>query len=252
MLFRFSVFSFIFSAYAFSWGHLDFLNNDWAQSSLTYTVVHKQRIHYCVEVENENRFPPKQISKEVKMALEVWLTGADLHSKTLIREVPCIEHPDLVVQIAKETEFPELSGYQVPRYEAERYYSNIRLNSEYSYAEHSGRYKVSTFASFFPIPQNEERIIREISLQKPLDLKEFSSKYNVNYQSVYLSTYKMLLHEVGHAFGLCDTEESLFRYCDTRHRSHNRPPAIMNNADFFYLTPDDKMGIRAVFKRFQK
>ena len=236
---------------SFAWGHLDFMGNDWAESSLTYTVIHKNRIHYCVQVENEKAFPKKQVSKQVFSALTVWLSGVEDFKKIPIKEVDCNQKADFVIQIEKKTEYPELSGFEVPRYENGHYYSAVKLNSDYVYKEKKSQYKVSNFASLLPIPFLEDRVIHDISFSKPINVTDFSTKYKIDYQTVYLSTYKMLLHETGHAFGLCDTEESLFQFCDSKFKTADRPAAIMNNADFFYLTPDDTAGIRSLFKRLQ-
>jgi hypothetical protein len=234
---------------AFAWGHVESLGTEWSQATLTYAVVNRGRLTYCTTVDDNQGFNQKQISSQVNTALRLWLSGSEKYKNIPIYEIGCTQQPDLKVQIGKEIEYPELCGYEVPHVENGRYTSFIKLNTDFLYTENRSDFRVINFASLLPFSNLQDGVMKEVSFTNPMNVSEFAKKFNVSYQTVYLSSYKMLLHELGHAFGLCDTEENLFKLCDPEYKTTDRPPAIMNNADFFYLTPDDKAGIQSLFKR---
>lgn len=247
----FTVFAFLSPTTANAWGHLDFIGTDWGKSTLTYALTHRKQIRYCVSISDPRRFPPAHISNQVKQALGVWLHGTG-YSSALVLEVPCKQkEADLEVQIGPEREFTQMSGYQVPQMDGNRYYSLVKLNADYKYMEETKEYRVVDFAQMIPMRTLSSKVMDEVSLKTKMNVGDFSSKYNVHYQRAYLNTYKMLLHEIGHSFGLCDTEETLFKFCDTKFKTQDRPPAIMNQADVFYLTKDDKAGIESLFERYK-
>lgn len=240
------------SVLAFGWGHLDFVGGDWGQSTLTYALVNRGKIKYCVHSDEPKRFPEANISQQTRAALSVWIKAAGKYSRTSIEAVDCKDgQPDLMVQVGPESDFTEMSGYHVPQMDGERFYSLVKLNSEYTYIEEKHRYQVVDFAQMLPAALSPSKVIDEISQEKPMTVGDFSGHFKVHYQKAYLSSYKMLLHEIGHAFGLCDTENNLFKYCDVKYRTGTRPPAVMNQADFFYLTPDDKAGLAALIQRYE-
>jgi hypothetical protein len=75
-----------------------------------------------------------------------------------------------------------------------------------------------------------------LSLKK-LTLAEVSATRNIDWSAVYCSTYKMLIHEFGHSFGLYDgyiakTIESYY----TKFSSRDQPPSIMRDAKCFFIT----------------
>lgn len=246
------MFLFLSPTTAHAWGHVDFIGTDWRNSTLTYALLSRNMIRYCVDVVHKNRFPPVHISLQVKEAIQVWLSATNSYKNALVLEVPCRQkEADLVVQVGPESEFTEMSGYQVPQLDGNRYYSFVKLNSDYIYTEGKEQFRVIDFAQMIPLIPPQMKVMEEISLRKKMNVGDFSEKYKIHYQKAYLNTYKMLLHEIGHAFGLCDTEEELFQYCDMKFRTQDRPPAVMNQADFFYLTADDKAGLDSLFERFR-
>lgn len=246
-----SLCSLTFAVPAFGWGHLDFVGGDWGKSTLTYALVNRKAISYCVKSDVPKSFPPKNLSEQVAQALLLWVHASGKYKNAKIKEVSCYANPDLVAQVGPESDFTEMSGYHVPQIENGRFYSLVKLNSEYTYTEDKRRYRVVDFASMIPVSIPPQKVMEEVSERKPMSVGDFSGKYRVHYQRVYLSSYKMLLHEIGHAFGLCDTEDSLSKYCDVKFRTKVHQPAIMKNADFFYLTEDDKAGLAALIKRFE-
>ena len=70
---------------------------------------------------------------------------------------------------------------------------------------------------------------------------------------VYNNSFTFMLHEFGHAFGLCDTYVGS-NNCDPNYSSPTdiaeQPPSVMRCDDPIYLYPDDIEGIRQLFKRF--
>ena len=87
---------------------------------------------------------------------------------------------------------------------------------------------------------------------------EFSAWAFMPYGVAYNSTYPLLIHELGHSFGLCDTYENspemAVSNCSDVHASASsaadQPFSIMQSWRVFYLTPDDRDGIVALFQRF--
>jgi hypothetical protein len=64
----------------------------------------------------------------------------------------------------------------------------------------------------------------------------------------YKFAYLTLLHEIGHTFGLCDMYNSQVHQCDPNLMSEDRPDSVMKVSNKFYLTDDDKAGIRKAFE----
>ena len=106
-----------------------------------------------------------------------------------------------------------------------------------------------------PKGRNLQEFLRDISILNLTTTGELSERLKLDSTLVYLATYSTILHELGHTFGLCDLNQiSINVNCDPLHLSVNlkdiQPKAKMNDANYFYLTEDDKEGIKSLFHRF--
>lgn len=85
-----------------------------------------------------------------------------------------------------------------------------------------------------------------------MTVQTFATSRNLDYVSVFWSTYRALIHELGHSFGLCDTYIATMKdRCDPNFSSVDQPSSVMKDSNYFYLTDDDKEGIQRLFLRFQ-
>ncbi len=81
-----------------------------------------------------------------------------------------------------------------------------------------------------------------------------TNRLDVN--DVFHSTLHLFLHEVGHAFGLCDTLPHLLRdqvnqTCDPVWQTEVFKNTLMSDSFFLSLTSDDREGITKLFESFR-
>jgi hypothetical protein len=245
----------------------------WSESRLTAKVLKHGAISYCIQFDprTPSRFDPNTLSPQIESALRVWLAALSppLDRRVRIEGQPCrppYRTPDLVVALGPTLPGDDSNGAfadiipGTPSYDGSVL---VKIDTDYLWKERrgypdlpDGDYEWIDFASFVRADRGETlpSLLRQISFSRPVTLTEFRKARGLEQNRVFFSTYRVLVHELGHGFGLCDTFEPLYeKNCDPAHRTPRpQPESVMLNSKSFYPLPDDVAGIRALFARFRR
>ena len=258
-----------FGSRAHAWGMLPDLNTKWRQSYLIYPVLQHHWVNYCISLKlpkdkngnviNPGHFSASSIGEQTRFALSLWLKAVrDLTGPVTVRQVKCDDdNLNLEISIGPSNRHCAVS-------EAENnfgylYHTYINTKTTYLIYWHS-RLSRKPFYDFQYLVKKYmheltlDYVMRYTNTQK-LTVGSFAEWASAPKAEVLFSSYPALIHEFGHAFGLCDTDNNPQDYdCDPNHVSvaspFDQPPSVMASDGYFYLTPDDIAGVRAVFHRF--
>lgn len=222
------------------------------RSTLTSKVLKNHRIRYCLVMEEPCAALPRGTVKlELLMALSLWTKplgpcGYD--------EVTPDQPWDLKVEVGR-TPAGDTSHGAFCRHLGSGVV--IRINSDFVWTETrslpsnpNGTYTWHTLTSVLGPGVTFERVARDAA-QRHLSLDDLAVQYTLSHSTLFYTSYRAFVHELGHAFGLADTNsEQLARQNDGRWRSPGEQPnSVMKTSNFLYLTPDDLAGLRAVAGR---
>ena len=262
-------------ARAMAWGELHLLNTKWRQAFLEYPAIKYHRINFCIELNlptdrngneiNRGHFSVKSISEQTKMALTLWLNAADghgLNGHVKIRRLPFCAgfNVNLKIIIGPSDRQRPFTNYEHNEF---GYLTQVYIstNSTYSFQWNSEHMQIPTYDFQYLIhkylPGMTLFRVMEHANAKKLDLYAFGSWANAPAPIFGYSSYAALIHEIGHAYGLCDSGGGPRYYnCDPRHVSVanplDQPLSVMNdvNDTYFYLKSDDIAGVRDAFSRY--
>jgi len=248
--------SMLFPTFAWAWGLSEALNHPWGKARLVFSVMNGNSINYCLQIADTGLFQDQSISQQIEKALHLWLEPLrelGIHN-TIISRVSC-DSPllNLWVKVGPDADFPSLYAYNMEQKNANGAYTytKVTLNTAYIYNSGSKQYGPIDFIKFANNDLNRQKKEMDLLSLKQMTLAKFSATRNIDWLAVYYSTYKMLIHEFGHSFGLCDDYSAqAIDSCDSKFSSRDQPPSIMRDAKFFYLTGDDIIGIRRLFARY--
>jgi hypothetical protein len=249
----------------FGWGHLETLNiPGMPEFYLVTKVIQNREIRFCVSIEDENRFlSHSAISNQTQQVLKTWLDAlGDINLGPIeIREVTCnsseldlkiINQYDMDEDIAAAQTFGHL---MVQNGNQKRHFVLIKLNSAWDGTEDPP----NDFFQAIGVKRSDFKYSERTSKRRILDFEKSQEGSSSRHLSIsqrpskdlYYSTYINLLHEMGHAFGLCDTyPPTRTKDCDRSFRSRYHGPSVMRDAGYYFLTDDDVIGIRSLFFRF--
>ena len=202
---------------------------------LTYVAMHRQQIRYRIvqDAASRRRFPSRQIGAEVAAALQLWCQALG-HVRPLITRGEC----DLLIELGPTPPGDTSHGAFTAVDEG---YIRVRINTDHVWHEsrdkpglHPGKYPWRPFPSLnFPGPDE--------------NFEEVAQKYGLTRDVLFWTSYRALIHEFGHAFGLADTDVLLARESQPSLCSPGeQPSSIMRDSTYFHLTPDDLEGLRQV------
>ncbi len=262
-------------ARAMAWGELHLLSTKWRQAFLEYPAIKYHRINFCIELNlptdrngneiNRGHFSVKSISEQTKMALTLWLNAADghgLNGHVKIRRLPFCAgfNVNLKIIIGPSDRWWAITNYEHNEfgYHAQTY---INTNSVHSFQWNSELMQIPTYDFQYLVhkylPGMTLPVAMDYAYAKKMDLYAFGSWANAPAPIFGYSSYPTLIHEMGHAFGLCDTGGYPSAYdCDPKHVSVpsplEQPVSVMNDGEdeYFYLKSDDIAGVRDAFSRY--
>lgn len=232
-------------------------------ASLTARAWRQSQIRYCLDLPPAaaERFPAASLHPQIAAALQLWLApiAAQKGSPVAVVAVPCAAAADLKVMFGPTEQGDTSNGaftaaqlQDKPQQDA----MLVKIDSDYVWHETrnlpgnpNGAYPWRDFAVFVR-PQHEtlESLMAEVSVRRPQTLDDFAVARKIGHSAVFWTTYRVFIHEFGHAFGLCDTNDDLLALqCDARWRSLGaQPGSVMKNSNYFYLTADDREGLAAM------
>ncbi len=262
---------------AMAWGMLPGLNTKWRRSFLIYPVLRHHWVNYCVtlklpknkdgKVINPGHFSVQSISEQTRFALQLWLEAVrDLTGPVTVRQVACDDN-NLNLEISIEPSRPTFE-------QSNNSWAAVSLaENDFGYFYRTYLNEMGTYLMYWhskllrePIYDFQyltEKYLPGLTLDHvmryanahEMTAGSFAEWLDTPKNEIILSSYDALIHEIGHAFGLCDTNNSPQDYnCDPSHVSvaspADQPSSVMASSGYFYLTPDDIAGVRAVFRRF--
>ena len=256
----------VLSSNAMAWGIIAGIGDPASLGSaahLTYAVLVKKQIQYCVDNFAPKDYDTASISTQVEAALSLWLTAANYR----MSEVPIIKAPcgsgsnALRIVISPNNPNSGLRGAATGAHWARNiFYSEIDIDSNSQFISTNGtKAFIFDFKDFlddlgkalgrsnFGLIQ----AIRYVSFENHLGSADVAQLLDTAPDVISGSTYTVLIHEMGHAFGLCDT------YGGNNCASGTPPPedqldSVMKSNGDVFLEPDDIAGIRGLFDHYRR
>ena len=232
------------------------------RSRLILSLIQKHpQIHFCLNVKND-RFSDESLQIQVESSIALWLKPLKRVgiSSVEVMRVPCnditpvgLDGVDLAV-VVEDDPNPKLTSYQQEVDAGDEEVPVIHLLTSFRVDEHV---TVDDFIRYLPKGMTLQQTLFEITFQNPTNIFDYSQKFGFDYRVIYQSSYPTLIHEMGHAFGLCDTYKQVFpKFCDPQYMSSlkqmSQPPSVMRDSDAFYLKKDDLIGLEALFTRMSR
>lgn len=240
---------------ASAWGlHKAFVEPTYRDTYLVQPMLEGRSIRYCLEIEDENRIRPSSLDQQVRHALGIYqrvLTQGLSGPKSNFEWVDCASAQlELKVRIAA-TESSTNLGEALPVVERRgRRYYQITLNP----TPRSSPYPAGLNDTLAIFGFRFERFRQSLGRVGDListDPSAFAIRHRVSLGQVQASTWPLIMHELGHAFALCDTysAETFAQQAHPEHQ-HNLAPlprivGIMGGAGYLNLGHDDVEGLKA-------
>jgi hypothetical protein len=248
----------------FSYGLIEQFDNGGihAEAYLPYAVLRRHAIKFCVHNTKPDRFLTRSIEIQTETGLRLWLSAVKSTSGSVaIATVECTAPDcDLIVDIS---DYRDNSHKNVPTFEAAidfkgRTIAAVAINTAFKGPGIDGLiysvvdFVIATTNGVSGLPD----LLNSVSVgPSRTNLEDFAKATSNPYDGVYFSSYHSILHELGHAFGLCDTNtKSLsFHQCSQSSFSgqvgRSQPDSIMKTSNYFYLTDDDVAGVQAALRK---
>ena len=232
---------------------------------LVFPVLAKKEIDYCIRIAEAVKadFADVSIDAQTRMGLSLWLAVAEevIKQRVTVRRVAC-DSPsvDLIVAVEPSSKFPDLASFQQLSCNELRCFSRIILNTAYRDPKNIDFPAMLDFGLLAQQVDASRSVVQLMAAgrDRRMTVYEFGMEEKMTKGKIAGSTYPLLIHELGHSFGLCDTyaiDDTFRKRCDplftTTKTSREQPLSIMKDGGgYMYLTPDDEDGVRRLFLRF--
>lgn len=235
--------------------------NGMYKASLFYPALTKGEIKYCVEVPEGDRWSKASVAAQVETSMRVWMnaTGDATLSRVKLTQVSCKGREANLRLTIGVTETPDLDflGYQISRNENGYYYNDLRLNTTRvcsNTADTRARVLQDTgYLMFRQSARDKNKVARQLEKMSSGTLEGNASTVGLMPGDLLCSTHLILVHEMGHAFGMCDTYgKYAAEQCAYPASRSNHPKSVMQMGFSFNLYPDDIEGIREVYEYVRK
>ncbi len=239
----------------FAWGHIQDLEGSMKPAYLFNAVRNHHEIRYCVLIspDEQARFSEPSIEVQVESVLKSWLAAVPTPevADTKITRTSCqVGKMDLIVRMEKGSanEKGKAAFFQ-PRVNETKdiYWGLVRVVSDYLSPQ---GYSWKDLKDWVAPGQGIADLTSELTQVLQSNTLQFAVRRGVLKQEMFYNTYSDLFHEIGHAFGLCDTWKPNVKYCDPAHSTPVQPDSAMFSATYFHLTEDDRQAINSIFERF--
>ena len=231
---------------------------------LAHAVLVKKQIRYCIGNYDPKEYDTVSISIQVEAALSLWLAAANyrLSDVPVIKE-PCGSDPS-ELRIIISPNNPNSGQYGASTAVwliGQSYHPQIDFDANYQFVSSNGtNAPIFDFKDFVgDLAQSLGRLnfgimqaVRYVSFENHLGSADVARLVDTAPDVIFHSTYSVLIHEMGHAFGLCDT------YVGSNHCAPGWPPpedqpdSVMKGNGDFFLSPDDIAGIRGLFDHYRR
>lgn len=239
----FSIILFFFPFLALAWGHSPKADTS---ANLSFNAISQKRISYSIS-DSSGLYNEKSLQLQLRSAIRLWLDGLTDTRTIELKKLSCNKTVDLKLFVSPDTNASNHYGpgfYESKNIQGK---ANAVIHMNSVFMDNLTPHPVRDFLELFNKDVfNGENFLKSL-IKEMHSHQSLSQKHNIPYDDLYANTYSFLIHEVGHAFGLCDTGFS--SSCDAKFRSSHQPDSIMKSGEYFYLTDDDKEGISNMRKR---
>lgn len=246
-------------AQALAWGHqLDLRDPKLRPAYLAPIALLAHEIRFCVSIDPSvaSQFDSDSIHTQTQAVLQAWLNPAQqvrAVSSVTLRAVDCkLNRFDLKVVLGPDQKYPQLGSYHDIFTDGARNYSVIHINTEYRTPT---KIAIVDYKSLMRLESHDELVasLDRLAQNQGFSSIDFAKYAGLEHDPVFWSTFRILLHEVGHAFGLCDTLSSLSKTdCDPDFLTSISRQTVMSDSTYMSLTKDDEIGIVALFQRLAR
>ncbi len=244
---------------SYGYGHLKELNDPyWRSAHLVFPVLSRHQIKFCMAIDAsvKDRFEESSLQEQVEFAIHTWLAPAQSQGLSPngveLLNVPCSSpRLDLKVMIGPDPQHSQLGGYHTTEQNLGREYTVIRLNSDF---KNDPQTTIIDFKTLIRAKDNSDLlgIMKQLNQTPGYPIEAAAKQVDVSFPTMYLSSYAFIIHEMGHAFGLCDTLATRIKdSCDAHYLTNQYTGSVMSDSAYLSLTPDDKAGIISLFARFK-
>lgn len=225
------------------------------QYLLAAKTLKNKRLFYCVELSPDFESHRKSIEAQTEAAVVAWWTPV----KDKIS-------PDSIVDVAKcgdrKVDLKVVVGHFGVNGDVhiagarndDRTYSLpieiVEINLDYPFDYLGQIVFASDFSDIVGRTHRElNSFLDQFILRQDYYLTEFAAQYHLDPAPIEASTWSILLHEIGHTFGLCHTYS--MKSCSDRYRlqlpESSQPESIMKQGGFVSLASDDIEAINNLF-----
>ena len=253
----------LFPSNAYCWGHLLSISQGLAAATLTSASLKRHTINFCVSSAPEGApIDPVSIEKQVRLIITMWLQPAleIIGSDVLINHVSCDDKRlNLKIKIGADNR-SEKAASTYAKMDGAHQYEEILIRTNYRTLVLGQSYPIADFAwivkRFNASTGNNysEQQFLGYAEQHRLDAFGVGREARVNGLVSFNSSFNILLHEMGHAFGLCDMyQPALSESCDMNHVSNpiNESDSVMREGGQMHLEQDDRDGVKSLFVRYR-
>jgi hypothetical protein len=262
------VLSALSSQHALAYGYAKDVVPEKARGYLVDAVAKNRKINFCLNIEKSaaNGISAQSINSQTNMAIRAWLHAVPELNNTKIDVVlVTCDSPSLNLEVYigpdPGTIDPEREHIVTNR---DRSFSLIKINTLYSQPYKGQHLELHDFAEIAQRVKHSDSIhlsdlidVMVTTYKEKQNAWDIAAISGVDPIQVKASTYFLLLHAVGHSFGLCDTDigDGAPRNCDentvVRAADGSPPVSVMDvSKGLFYLTSDDIDGITSLFSRY--
>jgi predicted Zn-dependent protease with MMP-like domain len=251
--------------HALASGQLVDLGSRQGRGHLVFRVLARHEIDYCIRIADADKsgFADGSIDEQTKMALSLWLAAAEevVKGQVTVKRLGCDSpNVDLIVAVEASSKFPDLESFQQLVCNEKKCFSRIILNTAYRDPKITASPAMQDFGLLAGEADASQSLVQLMTAGsvRRMSVYDFGLQEKVAGDKIAGSTYPLLIHELGHAFGLCDTyaiDDTFTKRCDplftTTQTSNEQPHSVMKDGGgYLYLTPDDEDGVRKLFVRF--
>jgi hypothetical protein len=252
----------LLSPNAYAWGHLLSLSQGAAGATLTSTSLKTHTIHFCISGDfGDTAIDATSIEGQVRLVIGLWLQPVRelIGDDVSIDRVDCEDKRlNLKVTFGVDTRLDK-PAITFARFDGGRHYEEIFIRTNYRIVVPGQSYPLADFAWIvkrfnphtghaFTMPE-----LLDYAEQHRLSSFDVGRMAGVNGLVSFNSSFNILLHEIGHAFGLCDMYlPAMTESCDMNHVSHpiNAYSSIMREGGQLSLQQDDRDGVKSLFERY--
>lgn len=248
---------------AFAYGFLPELRDRRGRGHLIFVIAKREPIRFCIKIDASAKglFSDESIEEQTRSALAMWINPLESpYRRGVAAERIDCNSPlvNLVIDIG-----PDQSGSTYPAEERvindknNRFYSLIKIRSNWVRVTNGHVSSVRDFGSFHPDYNNQPFPMKSFiaAAEDPrYPVVQIAGWAKVSAEDIRESSLAILIHEIGHAYGLCDTYPEGSLKCDLAtlvpFDLGNQPDSVMKGNRELKLSEDDMSGFYALSMKY--